>query len=273
MMRISSKISLLYYAYMNKETILGGAVVLILLGGIVFYTATKPSPAKAPGAVIDVPHLSGASYTEKAPYYEITANYASSTPLLATVGPEANATAVGLMKKFVSDTITAFKTDGNFAHLSTEDVKMMGFDKGRKETLQIMYLIASSAHTITYIYTINTDTLGAHGNTSFKTFTFDTKTGAELSLKSISKPDADYLTKISLIARTRLAEALGKGADLSMLTAGTQPDDTNFASFFFDNEDFVILFAPYQVAPYALGPQTLRIPLSELSDVIRAEYR
>jgi hypothetical protein len=58
-----------------------------------------------------------------------------------------------------------------------------------------------------------------------------------------------------------------------MLSAGTTPEEKNFANFFLDNQEFVLLFPPYQVAPYAAGPQTLRIPLPELSNILKQEYR
>ena len=147
----------------------------------------------------------------------------------------------------------------------------MGFDKGRKETLQITYLIASSAHTVSYIFTIYEDTLGAHGNTFFHTFTFDTGTGASLSLADIFS--SSYLDTLSSISRTKLPSVIGDDADPAFINNGTTPDEKNFENFFFDNRDFVVLFAPYQVAAYADGPQTLRIPLSELSSILKPEYR
>ena len=177
------------------------------------------------------------------------------------------------MQDFVSDTITQFKTDGNFANLTPTDITTMGFDQGRKEKLQIVYLIASSPHTVSYIFTIYEDTLGAHGNTLFKTFTFDTTTGAPLALADLFSPSADYLDALSSISRAKLPAILGSSADTTFITNGTTPEDTNFANFFFDNHQLVILFAPYAVGPYTAGPQTLYIPASELSTILKPEYQ
>lgn len=254
---------------MQKNTLVGAAVVLVVLAGLIFYAATKPAPAKAPGTAAAVTLPEG-SYVEHAPYYDIAANYATSTPLSGT----ANTAAVEAMKKFVADTIGQFKTDGNFANLTSEDIKMMGFDQGRKEKLQIMYLIASSRHTVSYIFTVYEDTLGAHGNSFFKTFTFNTGNGAALPLSSLFFTGARYLDTLSLMSRSKLPDVIGKDAtNAQMLNAGTTPDDKNFENFFLDNQELVILFAPYQVAPYAAGPQTLRIPLSELSSILKSDYR
>lgn len=257
---------------MKKRITLSILGILIIGAGIFFYVATKPLPAKAPGTA-DASGLSGTTYIEHATYYDITVNYASSTPLLAKVGAAANTSAVVAMKKFASDTITQFKTDGNFTHLTPADVKTMGFGDGRKEKLQIVYMIASSPRTISYIDMIYEDTLGAHGNTFFKTFTFDTTTGASLTLADIFLPGSDYLSNLSQISRAKLPGIIGDGAQVDMIAEGTKPEAASFSNFFFDGKEFVVLFSPYEVAAYAAGPQTLRIPLSDLTSILKPEYR
>lgn len=255
-------------AGMDRKTLIGTAVLIVLLGGVVLYGALRPSPAAAPGTA-ETGTLPPGRYTEHAQYYDIAANYATSTPLSV----QANAAAIHTMQQFVADTISEFKRNGNFDALTQQDIQMMGYDKGRKQTLNIVYLIGSSTDTASYIYTIYMDTLGAHGNTTFKTFTFDTHSGALLSLSDLFLPGADYLSKLSSLSRSALAASLGDALNSSMLDDGTTPQDDNFADFFLDNRDLVILFAPYQVAPYAAGPQTVRIPLSELSDILKPAYR
>jgi hypothetical protein len=257
---------------MKKDAFIGWIVIIVILGGVGASMILSPAPAPAPGAA-GGSALLGGSYVEHAAYYDIAANYASSTPLLAKVGPNADAAAVALMKQFVSATIDQFKTDGNFAHLTAADIHTLGLDAGRKETLQVMYLIASSPHTVSYVFTIYEDTLGAHGNTLFKTFTFDTTSGAVLALGDLFTPGSDYLGTLSTIARAELPSLIGNGANADMIKNGTQPEAQSFANFFIDNQDLVILFAPYQVAPYAAGPQTLRIPLARLGSIVKAAYR
>jgi hypothetical protein len=257
---------------MKKDTALGIISITLILLGVIFYIATKPLPAKAPGDR-GIAATKGSS-SEHSAYYDIAINYATTTPLLSSVGAEANTAAVVLMQKFANDTVAQFKIDGNFANLTAKDIEMMGFDQGRREKLQIVYMIASSSRTVSYIDTVYMDTLGAHGNTFFTTFTFDTKSGALLALGDAFLPGTRYLDTLSAIARAKLPEIIGKDlVDTSMLNDGTTPKDENFSKFFFDNKDFVILFAPYQVAAYAAGPQTLRIPRSELANVLKPEYR
>ncbi len=257
---------------MRRRAALGTIVILVILGGIISYFMMRPAPAKVPGTV-EIPTLSGSAYSEHAAYYDIAANYATSTPLLENAGVAADAAATVLMRKFVASTIAQFKTDGNFANLTPEDIQTTGFSANRKETLQITYLIASSPQTVSYIFTTYEDTLGAHGNMFFHTFTFDAATGKELSLADLFTPGSAYLGTLSTLARAKLPAIIGQDASARMLDSGTTPDAQNFENFFLDNQQLVILFAPYAVAPYAAGPQTLRIPMGELSGILKPEYR
>ena len=57
-----------------------------------------------------------------------------------------------------------------------------------------------------------------------------------------------------------------------MLLSGTAPSEENFSTFYLTDAELVIVFSPYQVGPWAIGTQTLPIPLSELQG-LRSAYR
>lgn len=257
---------------MRKDIAIGTVVVLVGITGIILYTALKPAPAKAPvgGVAATESVLPAGGYSEHAPYYDIVANYPTTTPLTGAAG----GAAIRRMQDFIAQTIAQFKSDGNFANLTPDDIHVLGFDQGRRYTLQTTYLIGSSARTVSYIFTLYEDTGGAHGNTFFHTFVFDTATGQNLSLVDLFTPGASYLDTLSRLSRAKLSDVIGRDmADPSTISSGTTPEEKSFMNFFFDNRDFVILFPPYQVAAYAAGPQTLRIPLSELSGILKPQYR
>ena len=251
---------------MSRNTLLGRVAVVVILGGIALYAATRPMTAVAPGttATSTLPVLS--PYAEHGPYYDIAVNYPTTTPLAAAADSAARAS----MRAWAAGEIAQFKTQGNFDHLTQNDIHMMGYDQGRKETLQIEYLIASSPHTVSYIYTEYLDTLGAHPNTFFKTFTYDKANGKQLALSDVFS--GDYLAKLSSLASAYLTQSLGTQAVPQMIAAGTAPDAANFGNFFFDNGTFAILFQPYQVAAYASGPQTVRLSASSLSGFLNPRY-
>lgn len=253
---------------LKKKALIGMGVVLII--AVLAILSLGEKPIKIPETALILPPE---GFSEHAKYYDIVADYATSTPLRLSAGALADASARSSMYGFIRDTIAAFKTEGHFSTLTRDDIKMMGFDEGRKETLHISYQVISSAHTISYIYTIYQDTLGAHGNTFFRTFTFTTKTGKELSLADIFLPGTNYVGTLSAISRAKLPGIIGEYADNASIKAGTTPEEANFANFYFEKKDFVLLFDPYQVAPYAAGPQTLRIPLTQLSSILKPTYR
>lgn len=254
---------------MYKKLLVLFALLLVLTAGIAFFLSKKPAVAPTKPSALVTP---ATGFDEHADYYDITTDYATSTPLLATLGATADASARSTMLGFVTDTIAAFKSNGKFDSLTAEDIKTMGFDQSRKESLDITFKTASGPRTISYIFTVYEDTLGAHGNTFFKTFTFDMTTGALLSLSDVFGA-SDYLTTLSSISRAKLPGVIGEFAEADFIKAGTTPVADNFSNFYFEGTNFVLAFPPYAVAPYAAGPQTLRIPRATLATSLRAEYR
>lgn len=254
---------------MQKNNILGGIATIAIIGGIIGYAAFNQNPRPSLSGTI----LPENGYTEHSQYYDIAANYATSTPLLQTLGPQKDATARALMNGFVRNTIDTFKSDGGFRDLSADEALRRGFDKDHKEKLTILYMVSSSPSTVSYIFTIYTDTLETHGIIDFKTFTFDTKTGNLITLNDLFLRNSEYLDALSRISRNKLPESIGNGADASFIQNGTMPEEKNFSRFFLDNGRIVFVFPPYQVAPYTKGPQTIHIPLTELGDILNPAYK
>lgn len=229
-------------------------IILVIFIWILIYLTTRSMPIKA--TVIPGISLPAGSYSEHTSYYDIATNYPTTTPLTKT----ASGHALALIRNFIGKTIGQFKA--NFATSVQE----------HKSALQITYLIGSSKNTLSYIFTIY-ENIGAVHNMFFRTFVFNTATGQNLSLADLFLPGTQYLDTLSQISRTELPDVIGASmTNPATITNGTTPDGKNFSDFFFDNSDFVLLFPPYQVAPYAAGPQTLRIPLHELSNVLKSEY-
>ena len=245
---------------------------LILVGGGYLYLHPELFPARLGVTDYISPGDTG-KIEEHANYYDIVVVYATSTPLRASVGNHSDQVAVGLMKGFITTAIAQFKADGKFDKLTPKDIEMMGYDEGRKQSLQISHVSAVSPRTVSYVYTLETYTLGAHGNTDYKTFTFDLKDGKSLKLEDLFVSGAAYLSQLSSLTRTSLGAQLEAAPDDPMIAAGTTPTDTSFQHFFLDDRSLVILFPPYAVASYAAGPQTVAIPRSELKDILKPEYQ
>lgn len=126
--------------------------------------------------------------------------------------------------------------------------------------------------TVSYVYTLYVDTLGAHPNAFYRTFTFDLATGKELAIGDLFAPRSDYLKRISAIAEFELSKTLADMADIEYIRQGVTPEALNFQSFAIEGKDLVLIFPPYQVAPYAAGTQKVSVPLSQLAEILKPAY-
>lgn len=251
---------------------------LVVLASVVWYMIRVPAPS--PFTITSEPVIQAtepAKITEEAPYYTVDAMYPTATPLVASAGVDANAKAVSTMKAFVEGEIGQFKKNGNFPNLSVEDIEMLGLGE-RKYAIGIEYKTYESTATLAYVYQIYMDTGGAHPNTHYRTFSFDKKSGAELSLADVFVSDAPYLQTLSDKARTVLPGIIAKmesvstaEVDIEYIKSGTKPEAEAFQNFYFDGNRLALLFPPYQVGPYVLGMITLPIATSELKE-LKPEY-
>lgn len=262
----------------RRAELIGASIVIVpALLFALWYMATheapKPyTPFQAPLAPEEVP--SGPQvYEEHGQYFDIKATYPSETALKASMGADADAEAVAAMEDFVDETVSEFKQQGNFNNLTAEDIQILGLSETRKESLTIAYEEKLGAHTASYVYTLHLDTLGAHPNAFYRTFTFDSATGAELGINDLFVARSEYLKRLSAIAEFELTKSLKDFADIDYIRQGVAPEGQNFQSFAIDGNNLVLIFPPYQVAPYAAGSQSVSIPLSQLADILKPEYQ
>jgi Protein of unknown function (DUF3298) len=259
-------------------------LIAIFLGicGIYWFThrnSTEPSLIPDPNqtatstASSTVPMVEKKKLEEHAAYYDVTAAYPSTTGLAGG----ADAAALTAMKGFEQNFIDGFKERGNFANLTAADVAAQNLGGDRKYALDIDYDTYRGSHTVSYVFIAYENSLGAHPNTYYRTFTFDTQTGAILALDDLFLPGKDYLSRVSKQTRADLpsilkAKAGGTSPDLKLITDGTQPQDDSFQNFAIDGTKLNMIFPPYQVAAYVYGATTDPIPLTIFKDILRPEY-
>ena len=107
---------------------------------------------------------------------------------------------------------------------------------------------------------------GAHGNLEITTTTYDMKSGALIDLYDVFENLDTALDVMSGYCTKALTKSLGDMYNDDMLSSGTAPEAENFSSFALTPEGIRIFFQPYQVAPWAAGPQVVDIPLDALAD-------
>lgn len=169
------------------------------------------------------------------------------------------------LKTFVIDTIAKWKQQTNIENLTLEEIEMYGLGDGRTYGLWISYEETISSHYASYVVAVSTYEGGAHPNTGYISFVYD-EAGKQIELSDLFKSDAAYLQRLSEISRQQLATREFAAAD--MIAFGTEPTPENFSTFFITDAGLVLVFSPYQVAPYAAGEQLVTIPWAQLVDLL-----
>lgn len=256
-----------------------GALLAIFVALLIWYMWTHPAPqvtypdstaTTTPLTVVGEPlHI-----IDNGQYHEIDATYPSATPLYNSAGAEADREAVTLMRTFAQNSVTTFKESANM------DMPGMDFAQGRKYTMDIDYKLYESPKTISYVYVIYQDTLGAHPNGYYRTFTFDRTSGEALHLEDLFAPGVPYLERLSERTRADLPLIMARMSgqsptdiDKEYIDSGTLPISDSFNNFAINGTNLVMIFPPYQVGPYVFGTLEVPIPLSSMSSILNSKYK
>lgn len=125
----------------------------------------------------------------------------------------------------------------------------------------------------TVLFDISFYTGGAHPNSGYRSFTFDVNKGTEYQLSDIFTGGKVPLDAISKLAQDDLKKKLGDMYDSTMLEAGTTPSTPdNYKNWALTPTSIIFFFDPYQVAPYAAGPQQVEIPFTELKGMLAKPF-
>lgn len=261
--------------------------LLIVFLGILIWRMIDPTPrAVAPGAQIGTTTPEAVATAEpvhikdSGRFYDIDAAYPSVTLLKVSAGPEKDAAAVALMRTFEENTIQAFKEANNLTSMTEAQFNEIAFGRDARFGMTIEYSLAESPKTITYLYLIYQDTLGAHPNTYYRTFTFDRSTGENIHLDEIFAPGTPYLERLSERARRDLPGIMAKRAettpdtiDRDNINSGTLPIADAFQNFAIEGNTLRLIFPPYQVGAYAFGTVEVPIPLQDFANILNSKYR
>ena len=117
------------------------------------------------------------------------------------------------------------------------------------------------------LWTVWSYTGGAHGQLRLVSSNYDVETGYPVLLEDLFLDPERAILEFTRISRQRLgAESGGEEESIpdDMLQAGTEPVESNFQTFVLLPDGLRIHFPPYQVAPWAMGPQSVDIRIDEL---------
>lgn len=242
-------------------TVISIALVLSGSGTAVPASAVTPTMQRSGAAVKFVPRQIRAAnrrfrYTIKARYPQAVG--AARDARLAKMNRE--------LLKMVTSGVTEFR-----GYFKTYE-KPMGSMGSYYESEYVVTLATNDL--VSVAFGISTYGEGAaHPNHHTVTFNYDLRTGKELKLADLFKPNSDYLKVVSDYAIKDLIEQIrgemsGDDPDTDWIREGAGPKEENYKSWNLSPKGLEINFDPYQVASYAAGPHEVVIPLSALKDVI-----
>ena len=126
-------------------------------------------------------------------------------------------------------------------------------------------------------FTVSSYSAGAaHPNSYTEVINFDLKNGKLLKLADLFLPGAKYLQAVSTYCIQALKkQAKAEGADAMLdedwIQKGAAPDLTNYDNWTIAKKGLAITFDPYQVGPYAAGPQHVLVPYAALKEIIKPD--
>lgn len=265
-----------------KPSSVGPLVVLILGlavlgGGLAWFASQAPSapeptpaadrPVEAGGGGMDGLTVRTETFAEETPTVSVDVQYPQIEGLAdfeqaELVNGELSHTAIVTMDEFRDEVVETASPD----------------PLGSKSSVTIRYDVDMLAPELVSVrYDINVYSAGAaHPNLFYKTLTWDIAHGSEVRLADLFMPGTPYLERLSALAIADLERqyaAFGEGFEAlsADIRAGAAPREDHFSSWTMGPGGLTIHFEPYQVAPYAAGPQHVTIGWSSLAEILEPE--
>ena len=111
---------------------------------------------------------------------------------------------------------------------------------------------------------------GAHGMPYIDVLYFDPETKQPISQEDLLTPQS--YERLSQLCRAGLIEN-EFAADDEWMLKGTEPDAKNFQLLVPYDEEVQVLFNSYQVAPYAAGVPSVKLPWSEVNPILKEQFQ
>ena len=167
-------------------------------------------------------------------------------------------------KKIVDDEIKSFnKLAGEFGNEGNKNTANNSLELDYQITGQNSNFI--SIKFIGYLYGG-----GAHGSNINISYNFDLRTGQEIKLADLFRPDSNYLNAISDYTINELkSRNLG---DSKQIEEGASPKAENFKTVNISDTGLLFTFEDYQVAPYVVGQQTVIILFEKLKNTLNSKF-
>ncbi|SMC78536.1 protease inhibitor I42 family protein [Papillibacter cinnamivorans] len=110
---------------------------------------------------------------------------------------------------------------------------------------------------------------GAHGSTLRTSYTFDLRTGEQLSLGDLMAEGSGYFSAISKTVRSEIDRRVQAGLLYELEPFQTISDSQDY---YLSNSGLTVYFQQYAYFPYAAGIQEFTVGYGELADMLKPDY-
>ncbi len=243
-------------------------IIVIIAGFVIFKYINPETKFKQDISSIPPTDISNTNIETKN-IHDTSAKYIDITATYPTTGVGA-----GIIESQIRSQIETFKKDNDFSSLSDDELEYQGFTIDRQYVLNIDYSNSHNDKLLTHRLDSYSFTGGAHGGNNVETYTFDS-TGQQVNISDLFINPNTGLKNISskVIAKIKSDPNYTEAISSEWFTDGTIPTAENYATFMINSVDIKIIFQQYQIAPYAYGNIEVSIPLSEIINDIKPEYR
>ena len=175
-------------------------------------------------------------------------------------------------RNLVTRDVGAFKA-GEASDESTEDTTPT---ENLNSTLDVRYEVRyATDNLISVEFTESSYSRGAaHGNSLTTVLNYDVKNNRKLALSDLFSAK-NYLSAIANYCMKDLRDRAKSDSDSmideEMMKSGASPHADNYRGVAITKKGLWVTFDPYQVAPYAAGPQYVLVPYSALKDIIKPD--
>lgn len=211
---------------------------------------------------LQTPEVKEIKLTEEAPEYKLTVSY----PEFHNLGdPAREASANAAIKGKVQTAIEDFKRSAG------EEAGTLPSAKSEIQIRHEVIYLNSSIASIKF----SEDTYiegAAHPLVTIWPFNYNFRDNKELTLADIFDQGTNYLSVLSQLSRDSLKNQLQEYYLQESAEPGTEPRPDNFKIFLLTKDKLIIIFNVYQVADYALGPQSVEIPYDRLSVILNQQW-
>ncbi|MBQ3378635.1 MAG: DUF3298 domain-containing protein [Clostridia bacterium] len=162
----------------------------------------------------------------------------------------------------------ASEYESNIA-MALELIELLGDDFYRNETKNEFYVRRADSRALSLLCFAYSYTGGAHGMYAYYGVNYDPESGEELNL-------TDVIADTSLLpdaVREKMSEQCGDAEFFDDLEIGDYvAEHIDTLSWTLDYDAVTLYFSPYEIAPYAYGEITVKLPFCEYPDLVKSEY-